>query len=89
MREATAESVKRSGLPAGFKGALVTEVKKGSLADRAGLTRGAIVTKVDNTAVTSAATFEQGLQRASAEKGALLHVLRQNGDADFVVLRVK
>jgi serine protease Do len=47
------------------------------------------VLKVDKTAVTSAATLDQGIQAASVEKGALLHVLRQNGDVDFVVLKLR
>ncbi len=85
----TPESVKKNGWPMGLKGAVITEVKKNSLAEKAGLARGLIVMKVDKTAVTSAATFDQALQQASTEKGALLHVLRTNGDVDFVVLRLK
>lgn len=85
----TPESVKKNGRPAGLKGAVITDVKKNSLAEKSGLARGLIVMKVDKTAITSAATFDQALQAASTEKGALLNVLRANGDVDFVVLKLK
>ncbi|MBY0458445.1 MAG: PDZ domain-containing protein, partial [Gemmataceae bacterium] len=85
----TPELVKKNGWPEGLKGAILTEVRKGSLAEKANLGRGVIVLKVDKTPVTSAATFDQALRQASVEKGALLHVLRANGDVDYVVLRLK
>ncbi len=85
----TPESVKKNGWPLGLKGAVITEVKKNSLAEKSGLARGLVVLKVDKIVVTSAATFDQSLQQASTEKGALLHVLRANGDVDFVVLKLK
>ncbi len=89
LLDLTPESVKKNGWPMGLKGAAITDVKKNSLADQSGLARGLIVLKVDKTVVTSAATFDQALQQADTEKGALLHVLRANGDVDFIVLRVK
>ncbi|HEY1187595.1 MAG TPA: trypsin-like peptidase domain-containing protein [Gemmata sp.] len=89
VTDLTAESVKKNGWPAGLKGAVVTDVKRNGLAEAAGLVRGAIILKVDKTVVTSAATFDQALRSASAEKGALLHVLKQNGDVDFVILKLK
>ncbi|QEG29927.1 Periplasmic pH-dependent serine endoprotease DegQ precursor [Gemmata obscuriglobus] len=89
VTELTAEAVKRNGWPQGLKGAIVTDVKRNSLAEMAGLGRGAIVLKVDKTPVTTAATFDAALRAASIEKGALLHVLKQNGDVDFLVLKLK
>ncbi|HEY4153307.1 MAG TPA: PDZ domain-containing protein, partial [Pseudolysinimonas sp.] len=85
----TAEAVKKNGWPEGLKGAVITDVKKNSLAEKSGLARGLIVMKVDKAAITSAATFDQAVQAASTEKGAVLHVLRANGDVDFIVLRLK
>lgn len=89
LTDLTPEAVKKNGWPMGLKGAVITAVAKNSLAEKAGLTRGLIVMKVDKTAVTSAATFDRALQQASTEAGALLHVLRASGDVDFVVLRLK
>jgi hypothetical protein len=37
--------------------------------------------------VTNAEEFRTAVSRASREKGAVLHVLRSNGDVDFVILR--
>ncbi len=89
LTDLTAEYVKKNSLPQDLKGAVIATVARNSLAEKAGLTHGLIVLKVDKTAVTSAASFDDALQQANVEKGALLHVLRANGDVDFVVLRLK
>ena len=82
----TAQQLK---LPKETKGAVISDVTKNSLAEKSGLARNWVVLKVDKTQVTSAAAFEIALQKADVEKGALLHVLKANGDVDFVVLRLK
>jgi serine protease Do len=87
--ELTPEAVKRNGWPQGLKGVTITNVTKNSLAEKSGLARGLIVLKVDKREVTTPATFDAALQQADAEKGAVLHVLRQNGDVDYVILRLK
>lgn len=86
LTDATAQQFK---LPKETKGAAISTVVKNSLAEKSGLTRGLVVLKVDKTPVTSAQTFEVALQKADVEKGALLHVLKANGDVDFVVLRLR
>ncbi|MBP3953953.1 trypsin-like peptidase domain-containing protein [Gemmata sp. G18] len=89
LTDLTAESVKKSNLPKDLKGVVVATVAQNSLAEKSGLSRGLIVLKVDKVAVTSVASFDEALKQASTEKGAILHVLRANGDVDFVVLRLK
>ena len=68
---------------------MISGVTRNSLAEKSGLTRGVVVLKVDRTAVNSALAFEVALRNASVENGALLHVLKANGDVDFVLLRLK
>jgi serine protease Do len=89
VTDLTPEMAKQLKLPPDVKGAVISGVGRNSLAERAGLARGQIVLKVDKTPVTSAFTFDQALKQASTEDGALLHVLKSNGDVDFVVLRLK
>ncbi len=89
VTDLTPEAVKQLKLPKELKGAVISGVTRNGLAEKSGLSRGLIVLKVDKVAVTSALTFEQALQKASLENGALLHVLKTNGDVDFVVLRLK
>ena len=89
MTDLTEDMAKVRKLPNELKGAVVTSVAKNSLAEKTGLARGMIVLKVDKTVVTSALTFEQALRLADDEKGAVLHVLKPNGDVDFVLLRLK
>lgn len=87
--ELTPEAVKRNGWPQGLKGVTITTVAKNSLAEKSGLARGLIVLKVDKSEVTTPTNFDAALQQADVEKGAVLHVLRQNGDVDYVILRLK
>jgi serine protease Do len=89
MTDLTAATAQQFKLPKETKGAVISAVAKNSLAEKSGLARGFVVLKVDKTAVTSAQTFELALRQADTEKGALLHVLKANGDVDFVVLRLK
>jgi serine protease Do len=89
MTDLTAETIKQQKLPKDLRGAVISGVTRNGLAEKSGLTRGLIVLKVDKTPITSALTFEQALRDADVEKGALLHVLKTNGDVDFVVLRLK
>jgi serine protease Do len=89
MTDFTEDMAAQRKLPKETRGAVISGIARNSLAERSGLTRGLIVLKVDKTAVTSALTFEQALKSASAENGALLHVLKPNGDVDFVLLRLK
>jgi serine protease Do len=89
MTDFTPEMAKQRMLPDDTKGAMISGVSRNGLADRAGLTRGWVVLKVDKTPVTSALTFDQALRQVDAEKGAVLHVLKPNGDVDFILLRLK
>jgi serine protease Do len=89
MTDFTAEMAKQRMLPNDTKGAMISGVARNSLAEKAGLARGLVVLKVDKTPVTSALTFEQALRAADVEKGAMLHVLKPNGDVDFMLLRLK
>jgi serine protease Do len=89
VTDLTAELAKKQNAPRDLKGAVITTVGRNSLAEKSGLTSGLIVLKVDKTAVASALAFENALRKADPEKGALLSVMKPNGDVDFVVLRLK
>jgi serine protease Do len=89
MTDFTAEMAKQRMLPNDTKGAVISGVSRNSLAEKAGLARGLVVLKVDKTPVTSALSFEQALRAADTEKGAMLNVLKPNGDVDFMLLRLK
>ena len=89
MTDFTEDMATARKLPKETRGAAISGIARNSLAERSGLARGLVVLKVDKAPVTSALTFEQALQKANIENGALLHVLRANGDVDFVLLRLK
>jgi serine protease Do len=87
VTDLTADVAARMGLPKTVKGVVVSVVARNSLAEQSGLTRGLVVLQVERTPVATATEFRAAVERASREKGAVLHVLRANGDIDFVILR--
>lgn len=87
VNEVTADIAAKLGLPKGFKGVQVATVAANSLAAQSGVGRDMIILQVERTPVATPADFKAAVERASREKGAVLHVLRPDGSVDFVVLR--
>jgi len=84
-----ADANKRSGLPKEVKGVLIAEVTANSAAARAGLARGQVILQVNKTPVATAEAFRKEIELSNQERGAVLHVLKANGDVDFVILRTR
>lgn len=89
VTDLTEEMIALRKLPKELKAVVISGVAKNSLAEKAGLVRGQIVLRVDKTPATSALAFDQALRAASTDKGAVLHVMKANGDVDFMVLKLK
>ena len=87
VTDLTQEMATKMGLPKMAKGVVVSNVAASGLAAQSGVARGMLILQVDKTPVATAAAFRQAVEQASREKGAVLHVLRQNGDVDYVILR--
>ena len=77
----------RMGLPKDAKGVVVAGVTRNGLAEQSGVNRGMLIIQVDRSPVASAEDFRKAVEQATREKGAVLHVLRPNGDVDFVILK--
>src|SRR5262249_28019961 len=71
----------------GAKGALITQVEAGSLADAAELDRGLLIVKVDKQSVKSAKEAQELIEKGSLDKGVLLQVQTPRGTTNYVVLR--
>jgi serine protease Do len=89
VTDLTAEVANRMGIPKTVKGVVIAGVTKNGPAEQSGLARGMVVLQVDKTPVATANAFRQAVEQSSREKGAVLHVLRPNGDVDFVILKVQ
>lgn len=89
LTDFTEELALQRKLPKELRGALVSGVTRGGLAERSGLLRGNVILKVDGTAVNSALACERALRAADPGAGAVLHVLKANGDVEFVLLKLK
>jgi serine protease Do len=87
VTELAADSARRAGLPKEVKGVVVAKVTANSPAARSGLAPGQVILQVNKVLVASPAEFRRAVEQSGAEKGAVLHVLKPNGDVDFVILR--
>jgi serine protease Do len=72
----------------GQTGVVVTKVKSGSQAERAGLTAGALIEQVNRKAVRNTAEFKRAIADG-AGKGAVLLLVRHKAQSWFVVLKVQ
>jgi serine protease Do len=82
----TADRARRLDLEAGITGAVVLEVDEAGPASRAGLRPGDVVTRVNRSAVTSAADASRLLQQVQSGGTAMLLILRQNQEV-FLTIR--
>lgn len=78
VQHLTPELAEAFGLPESTKGAVVTQVNKGSPADKAGLKAGDIIQKINNTEITDSAQVKTtiGLLRVGGK--ARISVIRNN-----------
>ncbi|TAN24927.1 MAG: PDZ domain-containing protein [Actinomycetota bacterium] len=73
------------GLPSSLTGALVVDVVPGSPAGGAGLTAGSVITKVDNTKVTSASQLVTAIQQKKPGNKVTIYWTNSNGNGSAVV----
>ena len=74
ISDLTPELAKQYGYADDAKGAIVTSVATGGTASEKGLTRGALITKIEGRAVASAVAAKEMLQKADTKRGILIHV---------------
>ena len=67
------------------EGVVVSQVRPGSIADRAGIKSGSIIVQVNRMPITSAVDFKREVKKSSASKRILL-LIRKNNMQQFVVL---
>ncbi|MFO0915967.1 MAG: trypsin-like peptidase domain-containing protein [Pirellulales bacterium] len=67
----------------GRRGAVVTQVARGSVAAQSGLQRGMVITRAGSKAVEDAASFEAAVKDASLDKGLFVTVLIPGGNGDI------
>ena len=77
LQELTSELAKRLGYDGGT-GVLVSDVERGSLADRAGIKRGSLILEINRQPVS---TVENARKLLKAKKGESLLLLIQQGES--------
>ena len=88
LSNATDELARRFNLGDDRPGALVTHVKHGSPADKAGLRPGDLITKIDDKAVKAASEATELLSKTDTKKGVRLYVKGPEGSR-FVFIEAK
>jgi len=89
ITDLTPELAEQMGFKAATTGVVITQVESGSVAENAGLRRGALLVKVDKSPVTSAASAKAVLEKAALDKGVLLQVQTPQGGMNYLVLKVE
>ncbi|MCE5200008.1 MAG: Do family serine endopeptidase [Armatimonadota bacterium] len=79
----TSDLAKQLGIGDGVQGVVVRKVDPGSAADHAGIQPKDVITEVDNTPVTSVATFSKAMSKLGSGDTALVVV--QRGDRSVIV----
>ncbi|MCE9566609.1 MAG: trypsin-like peptidase domain-containing protein [Planctomycetes bacterium] len=87
VTELTPDGAAKLAVPKNVKGVVVATVVQNGLAGQSGVGRGMVILQVDKAPVATPEEFRAAVERASREKGAVLHVLRPNGEVDFLVLK--
>ena len=85
VRELTPEIAKQLGMP-DAKGVVISGVKDGSLADRAGLRAGLVIERIGKTIVTSPEEFRKAMKDQSVKDGISMFV-RTPGGTRFIVIQ--
>jgi len=86
--DVTSEAAQMYGMPAGF---YIVDVLKDSAAEKAGITKGCIITKIGGTSVSSGEAVQKELQyyRAGEEVDVTIAVQGNNGEYEEKVVTVK
>jgi S1-C subfamily serine protease len=69
------------------KGAVITAVEQGSLAQFAGLRRGQVIVRVAEKPLDSAAALKEAVEKASLEDGVVFLVRTQQGVTRRVLIK--
>jgi len=69
------------------RGVVITNVEPGSVADKAGLKQGMLVTRVEKEAVSTPAAARDALSKGSLPRGVLVQVQTARGGTNFILLR--
>ena len=89
VADLTPEMAEQFGYKDGSKGAVITGVERGTLADQGGLRRGMLIVKADKEPVKSAANLKEAVEKGSVKKGVLLQVQTPQGGTNFVMLKAE
>jgi len=85
IQEVTPEIAKQFGLPEDTKGVLVGDVVKDSPAEKSGIKRGDIITKVNNEEVDSPGELQDKIGSIEIGEKANIEVVRDGKETSFVV----
>jgi Do/DeqQ family serine protease len=86
VADPTPELGREHGIPAGAKGVVVVDVRRGSVAAEYGITVGDLLTRANDRPVESVEDFRKAAQKPAEGKALILQFLRR-GDKGVVIIR--
>jgi serine protease Do len=75
------------GLRKDLEGIVITRVHESGPASTAGLRRGTVITRIDDTHVITPVAARQALEKADLARGVLLQVVTPQGGVNYIVVR--
>jgi serine protease Do len=89
LADLTPDLAQQFGFSDTTKGAVITGVTPGSVADGTNLRQGMVIVKVDKAPVANAAEAKAALDKASLDNGVLLQVQSPQGGTNYIVVQAK
>jgi len=83
----TGELAEDIGFRKDLEGILITRIHDAGPASAAGLRRGAVIMRINNTRVKTAAEAQQALEKADAVAGVLLQIVTPQGGVNYSLVR--
>jgi len=77
----TPEAARQLGIDESTKGVMVQRIEPGSAADRAGIRAHDVITEIDDTPITSVASFSKAVGKLKSGDTAVVVVERKDGSA--------
>lgn len=88
VQELTSELAQRMGYE-GLSGIIISDVARGSLAERAGLRAGQLIMEVNRTSIASIEDFNKQLAGARESTGSVLLRIREGAASRFVIIKLE
>jgi serine protease Do len=83
----TGELAEDMGYRKDLEGVVITRIQDAGPASTAGLRRGAVITRIDDTRILTTVSAKQALEKADPARGVLVQIITPQGGVNYVMVR--